>query len=131
MNQYLEATKQFAREKGYVQTLLGRRRSIPEINSANRQVREAAERMAINMPVQGTSADIIKVAMVKLYSEMQQRQLKSKILLQVHDELLFEVPQEEFEEMSQLVSEIMSTSLKLSVPLKIDIKSGQNWGELK
>ena len=131
VNQYLEATKQFAREKGYVQTLLGRRRSIPEINSANRQVREAAERMAINMPVQGTSADIIKVAMVKLYSEMQQRQLKSKILLQVHDELLFEVPQEEFEEMSQLVSEIMSTSLKLSVPLKIDIKSGQNWGELK
>jgi len=83
------------------------------------------------MPVQGTSADIIKVAMVKLYSEMQQRQLKSKILLQVHDELLFEVPQEEFEEMSQLVSETMSTSLKLSVPLKIDIKSGQNWGELK
>lgn len=131
VNQYLEATKQFAREKGYVQTLLGRRRSIPEINSANRQVREAAERMAINMPVQGTSADIIKVAMVKLYGEMQQRQLKSKILLQVHDELLFEVPQEEFEEMSQLVSETMSTSLKLSVPLKIDIKSGQNWGELK
>ena len=131
VNQYLEATKQFAREKGYVQTLLGRRRSIPEINSANRQVREAAERMAINMPVQGTSADIIKVAMVKLYGEMQQRQLKRKILLQVHDELLFEVPQEEFEEMSQLVSETMSTSLKLSVPLKIDIKSGQNWGELK
>ncbi len=131
VKQYLEATKQFAREKGYVQTLLGRRRSIPEINSANRQVREAAERMAINMPVQGTSADIIKVAMVNLYREMQRRQSKSKILLQIHDDLLLEVPQEEFEEMSRLVPEIMSTAIKLSIPLKVDIKSGHNWGELK
>jgi DNA polymerase-1 len=131
VKKYLEATKQQAREKGYVQTLLGRRRSIPEINSSNRQVREAAERTAINMPVQGTSADIIKVAMVKLYQEMNKRQLKSKMLLQVHDELLFEVPLEELEEMRQLVTEIMSTALELCIPLKVDIKIGQNWAELK
>jgi len=131
IRQYLESTKQQARDRGYVQTLLGRRRPIPEINSTNRQVRQAAERMAINMPVQGTSADIIKVAMINLYQEMQKRQLKSKMLLQVHDELLFEVPENELEEMRQLVSQIMSTALELSVPLKVDINSGHNWGELK
>ncbi|MFC1952882.1 DNA polymerase I [Chloroflexota bacterium] len=128
---YLESTRQRARESGYVQTLLGRRRSIPEINAANRQVREAAERMAINMPVQGTSADIIKVAMVKLFREMTERRLESKMLLQVHDELLFEVPENEFDEMSRLVPEIMSNALELSVPLKVDMHSGRNWDELK
>ncbi len=131
IKQYLESTKQKARDTGYVQTLLGRRRSIPEINSTSRQVRESAERMAINMPVQGTSADIIKVAMIKIYQEMVKRQLKSKMLLQVHDELLFEVPVEELEEMRRLVPEIMSTALELSIPLEVDIKSGQNWAELK
>lgn len=131
VKQYLESTKQQARDKGYVQTLLGRRRSIPEINSTNRQIREAAERMAINMPVQGTSADIIKVAMVNLYREMSQRRLRSKMLLQVHDELLFEVPEEELAEIRRLVPQIMSTALKLSVPVKVDSKSGRNWGELK
>lgn len=131
VEQYLESTKQQARNTGYVQTLLGRRRYIPEINSSNRQLREAAERMAINMPVQGTSADIIKVAMINLYQEMQKRQLKSKMLLQVHDELIFEVPQDEIEEMRQLVPQIMSTALELSVPLRVDIKTGNNWGEME
>ncbi len=131
VKQYLESTKQQARELGYVQTLLGRKRFIPEINSPNRQVREAAERMAINMPVQGTSADIIKVAMINLYREMDKRQLKSKLLLQVHDELVFEVPQEELETMCQLVLQVMSTALALSVPLKVDIKTGNNWGEME
>jgi len=131
VKQYLESTKEQARKLGYVQTLLGRRRSIPEINSSNRQVREAAERMAINMPVQGTSADIIKVAMINLHREMQQRQLKSKMLLQVHDELVLEVPEDELEEMRQLVPEIMSTAVELSVPLKVDMKTGNNWGEMQ
>ncbi len=131
VKQYLEATKEQARKLGYVQTLLGRRRPIPEIDSGNRQVREAAERMAINMPVQGTSADIIKVAMNKLDREMAKRQLKSKMLLQVHDELLFEVPEDELEEMRHLVPEIMSTALELSVPLKVDVKEGKNWGEME
>jgi len=131
IERYLESTKQQARDKGYVQTLLGRRRPIPEINSPNRQVREAAERMAINMPVQGTSADIIKVAMVNLYREMSEKRLKSKMLLQVHDELLFEVPEEELDEMSGLVPKVMSTALELDIPVKVDMHSGRNWEELK
>ncbi len=87
--------------------------------------------MAINMPVQGTSADIIKVAMINLDREMQKRQLKSKMLLQVHDELIFEVPEAELEELRQLVPEIMSTAVELSVPLKVDVKAGNNWGEMQ
>ena len=131
VKQYLESTKTQAREMGYVQTLLGRRRFIPEVDSANRQVREAAERMAINMPVQGTSADIIKVAMNNLNRELQKNHLKSKMVLQVHDELIFEVPEEEWEIMGQLVPEIMSTAVELNVPLNVDIKSGNNWGEME
>jgi DNA polymerase-1 len=131
VKEYLEETKRVAREKGFVQTLLGRRRSIPEINSANRQVRQAAERMAINMPVQGTSADIIKVAMVNLFREMENRQLKSRMLLQVHDELLFEVPEGELAEMQALAPRIMSTAIELSVPVRVETKVGRNWGELK
>jgi len=131
VTRYLESTKQQARVTGCVQTLLGRKRAIAEIHSSNRQVREAAERMAINMPVQGTSADIIKVAMINLYREMNQRNLKSKMLLQVHDELVFEVPQEELAEMGELVPRLMSTALELSVPLKVDTKTGSNWGEME
>jgi DNA polymerase-1 len=131
VRKYLDETKEQARSNGYVQTLLGRRRYIPDINSANRQVRESAERMAINMPVQGTSADIIKVAMLNLYREMARRHLKSKMLLQVHDELVFEVPDAEMETMRKLVPTIMSTAVELSVPLKVDTKSGRNWGEVK
>ncbi len=128
---YLESTKEKARKTGYVQTILGRRRAIPEINAQNRQVREAAERMAINMPVQGTSADIIKVAMINLEREIAKRKLKSKMILQVHDELIFEVPEAEGKEMGQLASELMSGAMGLSVPLKVDIKTGQNWGEME
>ncbi len=131
VKQYLESTKKQAREAGFVQTILGRRRTIPEINASNRQVREAAERMAINMPVQGTSADIIKVAMINLYREMGKRRLQSRMLLQVHDELVFEVPQGELEEMSRLVPQIMSAALELSVPIKVDVKTGNNWGEME
>ncbi len=131
VKQYIEATKQQARELGYVQTILSRRRYIPEINSSNRQLREAAERMAINMPVQGTSADIIKIAMINLEREMNKHGLSSKMLLQVHDELIFEVPEVELAEMRQLVPQIMSTALEISVPLKVDVKTGTNWGELE
>ncbi|MFC1969280.1 DNA polymerase I [Chloroflexota bacterium] len=131
VREYLDNTKEQARNSGYVETLLGRRRFIPEIDSRNRQVREAAERMAINMPVQGTSADIIKVAMIEMDREMQQRRLKSRMLLQVHDDLLFEVPEDEIEEMNQLVPRIMSTALELDVPLKVDMELGGNWGEME
>ncbi len=128
---YLEATRQQARAKGYVETLLHRKRMIPEINAANRQIREGAERMAINMPVQGTSADIIKVAMIDLLGEMTKRRLKSRLLLQVHDELVLEVPEDELAEMEELVPRVMSTALELSVPLRVDTKTGGNWGEME
>lgn len=131
VKQYLEATKQHARDTGYVQTLLGRRRYIPEINSNNRLLRSSAERMAINMPVQGTSADIIKVAMIQIQNEVVKRSLSSKMLLQVHDELLFEVPQNELHEMYLLVSQTMCSAIVLSVPLMVDIKVGTSWGELE
>ena len=130
VKEYIETTKSQARELGYVQTVMGRRRYIPEINSPNRQVREAAERMAINMPVQGTSADIIKIAMVNLHREMEKQSLKSKMTLQVHDELVFEVPPEEVDSIKELVSKIMPQALKLSVPLRIDVKLGKNWAEM-
>jgi DNA polymerase-1 len=130
VKQYLEATKEQAHKLGYVQTVLGRRRFLPEINSPNRMVREAAERMAINAPVQGSSADIIKIAMINLHREMEKRNIKSKMLLQIHDELLFEVPEKEVEEMKSLVSELMAGAVELSVPVKIDIKLGRNWGEM-
>jgi DNA polymerase-1 len=131
VKEYLESTKQRARDVGFVQTLLGRRRYIPEIKASNRQIREAAERMAINMPVQGTAADIVKIAMINVQGEMDRRGLKSKMILQVHDELLFEVPPEEMEEMKGLVLEKMPEAMELIVPLKVDIKTGSNWGEMK
>ncbi len=131
VRKYLDSTKEKARRDGYVETLLGRRRYIQEISSANRQVREAAERMAINMPVQGTSADIIKVAMINLYREMARLGLRSKMLLQVHDELVFEVPDDEMPVMLKIVPDIMCCAVKLDVPLKVDTKVGKNWGDMK
>jgi DNA polymerase-1 len=131
VKQYLESTKEEARKTGYVQTILGRRRAIPEINAQNRQVREAAERMAINMPVQGTSADIIKVAMINLEREIEKRNLKSRMILQVHDELIFEVLEGEAGEMKKLVPELMTSAMTLSVPLKAAVKTGANWGEME
>ena len=127
---YVEATKKQLRECGYVQTVMGRRRYIPEIGSPNRQVQESAERMAINMPVQGTSADIIKVAMINLDKAMKEQHVQSKMILQVHDELVFDVAPGEKERMRALANEIMPNALKLSVPLKIDIKMGKNWNEM-
>jgi DNA polymerase-1 len=131
VKEYLDRTKKEAAEKGYVQTLLGRRRYIPEINSSNAQVRMAAERMAINMPVQGTSADIIKVAMIQLQQEMDRQGLEAKMIIQVHDELLFELPRGEEEKLKKLVIEIMPNAIKLSVPVKVDIKTGRSWGDME
>lgn len=131
VTKYLEEVKQMAREKGYVETILGRRRYIPGISSINRQAREAAERMAINMPVQGTSADIIKVAMVEMDKEMSAKGLKSRMLLQVHDELIFEVPNEELEVMKEIVPRVMTQAVKLKVPLKVGLKTGATWGNLE
>jgi DNA polymerase-1 len=131
VSRYMEATRDQARRTGFVQTILGRRRYFPEVNSPNRMVREAAERMAINMPVQGTSSDIIKVAMIDLYRAMQEKGIKSKMVLQVHDELIFEVPENEVELMTSLVREKMAGALPLSVPTKVDMKAGPNWGAME
>jgi DNA polymerase-1 len=131
IRKYSEETVQRTRERGYAETLLGRRRYIPEITSPNVNVRQAAERAAINMPVQGTAADVIKIAMNCIDAEMQSRRLVSRMILQVHDELIFECPAKEVDAVRGLVLDIMPRPLKLKVPLKVDIKVGKNWGEME
>jgi DNA polymerase-1 len=119
------------RENGYAETLAGRRRYIPDIHSPNFNIRSAAERVAINMPVQGTASDIIKIAMVAIDAEIRERQMESRMLLQVHDELIFEGPQSELDALRELVLRIMPASLKLDVPLKVDVKAGKNWADME
>ncbi|HEY5626213.1 MAG TPA: DNA polymerase I, partial [Dehalococcoidia bacterium] len=131
IQQYVSDTVTKVRMNGYAETLFGRRRYIPEINAGNRNVRQAAERAAINMPVQGTAADIIKIAMNRLDAELRGRKLKSMMTLQIHDELIFECPGDELEEVRALCLDIMPKGIAMSVPLKIDTKSGTNWGEME
>ncbi|MEX2245991.1 MAG: DNA polymerase I [Dehalococcoidia bacterium] len=119
------------RQLGYAETLMGRRRYIPEIQSSNFQIRASGERMAINMPVQGTASDIIKVAMNRIDEEITERGLASRMILQVHDELIFEGPRAEVEAVREMALRLMPKSLDLVVPLRIDIKTGKNWGELE
>jgi DNA polymerase-1 len=119
------------RKLGYAETLMGRRRIIPEIRSSNFQIRSAGERMAINMPVQGTASDIIKVAMNRIDEELTERGLATKMILQVHDELIFEGPRSELDAVQEMCLRLMPKSLDLVVPLKVDIKTGKNWGELE
>jgi DNA polymerase-1 len=128
---YLERTMQFAQEKGYVETMFGRRRYIPEIRSRDRNVFLAAQRAAINTPLQGSAADIIKLAMIELQNEIEKRKLQSRMTMQVHDELVFEVPEPEKEEMSALVRDRMENVCKLAVPLTVDLSLGKNWLEAK
>jgi DNA polymerase-1 len=120
-----------ASEDGYVRTITGRIRYIPELYSANIQTRNAGERIALNTPVQGSSADIIKTAMINIYNEIKLKGYKSLILLQIHDDLLFEVPDEETETMISIIKDKMENSLPLSIPISVDIKTGRNWGEMK
>jgi DNA polymerase-1 len=131
IQKYLDDTKKLAREQGYVETLLGRRRYIPEVQAANPQVRAAGERMAINHPAQGTAADIIKIGMIRLQAEMDRMALRARMLLQVHDELIFEAPKDEMDALKGLVKKIMPAAMELIVPLKVDLKEGQTWGEME
>ena len=132
---YLEDVKAKTREAQYVETLLGRRRYVPEINASNFNVRGAAERMAINMPIQGTAADIMKLAMIRVQRRLDQGGLRTKMLLQVHDELVFESPREELEAIQELVFDEMPAALdqyvNLDVSLKIDVKWGETWGDME
>ncbi len=126
---YLEASKERARETGKATTLFGREREIPEIRSKNPSLRQAAERLAVNTPLQGTQADLIKKAMLEVDLLMKQRDMRAFLVLQIHDELLFEVPEEEALEMASLVKERMEKTVQLRVPLLVDVHLGKNWKE--
>jgi DNA polymerase-1 len=133
VKRYLDETKVLAMEQGYVETLLGRRRYFPIFKDerANRGDLARAEREAINMPIQGTAADIIKIAMIRLYNALQERGLRSEMILQVHDELVLEVPDDEVEEVAALVRETMEGAFPMDIPLRVDVNIGSNWGQMK
>ena len=131
IKEYMEKEKADAYSLGYVKTLMNRKRVIEELQSKNYMIRSSGERMALNTPIQGTAADILKKAMVEIYAELNRRGLKSKMLIQVHDELVFNVVDEELEEVKDLVRNIMENTFKLEVPLKVEIEVGNNWYEAK
>ena len=122
---------QEARQKGYIITLLQRRRYIPEITSRNFNIRSFAERTAMNTPIQGSAADIIKLAMINMSDRLKREGLKTRMLLQVHDELIFEVPPEEIEILEKIVPEEMENAIALNVPLKVDYNFGPTWFDAK
>src|SRR5207244_5412999 len=127
---FIDRTLADGRERGYVGTLLGRRRYLPDLRSGNPVARNAAERMAMNAPVQGAASDMIKIAMVRMHAALRERRLQSRMLLQVHDELLFESPPEEVDTMAALAREIMESALPLDVPVVVDVKTGLDWSQV-
>jgi len=134
VREYIDCTKALATRRGYVETLLGRRRYFPELQEGSRaphNVRQAVERMAINAPIQGTAADIIKIAMIRLHRALQERGLRARMILQVHDELVVEAPDDERLTVSSLMREVMESAFELKAPLKADLKMGQNWEEME
>jgi DNA polymerase-1 len=128
---YFDGIVEFARKNGYVATISGRRRRMTEMHSRDRNIREFAERAAINTPVQGSAADLIKVAMIKIANFLKSSGLKSKLLLQVHDELVFEVAESELNMVKDNVRALMEKAMPLNVPVKVDIGVGKNWLEAK
>ena len=128
---YMEETIELARERGYTETLFGRRRRIPELLSTNFRIRQAAERQAMNAGIQGLAADIFKVALINLDQELDEKGLKSRIVLQVHDEVILECPEEEIAEAEMLTVQTMATAYELVVPLEVHVSSGQSWAEAK
>jgi len=128
---YLESVKERTRERQYVETLLGRRRYVPDISARNFNARSSAERMAINMPVQGTAADIMKLAMIRVHNRLSQEKLQARMLLQVHDELVFEVPRAERDTLQELVFAEMPAAMNLDVTLKVEVKEGETWGDME
>ena len=130
VTRYLERTRMHAREWGWVETFMGRRRHLPDIRAANRQLRSAAERMAVNMPIQGAAADIMKLAMIRCDAALRDAGVRSRLLLQVHDELVLECPADEVDHAVELVRDAMGGAAELVVPLVVDVKVGQNWQEM-
>lgn len=131
IREYTDNIVEEAKKKGYVSTLFGRRRYIPELNSKNYMIRKFGDRAAMNTPIQGTAADIMKIAMIKVYNELKNRNLKSKIILQIHDELLVETVLDEKEEVKKILQECMESSCNLSVPLTVDVEEGESWYQTK
>ena len=129
LRNYIQDQIDFARDNGYVSTVLGRRRYLKDINSQNAIVRGAAERNAVNAPIQGSAADIIKLAMISIQKELRNKNWKSKMLLQVHDELVFDVPKTELTALKTMVKTKMENAFKIDVPLLVDIGVGANWLE--
>lgn len=129
VNTYISQTIAHAYELGYVTTLLNRRRYLPELKNSNQRIREFGERTAINTPIQGTAADLIKIAMIKISDKLESGKWASKLILQIHDELLFETPQDEIEELKKMITREMTTAIKLSVPIEVDVGVGDNWLE--
>ena len=119
------------KKNGYVTTLFNRRRDIPELRSRNYNIRSFGERIALNTPIQGTAADIIKLAMIRVHAELKKRKLKSRLILQVHDELIVDTLNSELEEVMELVRHQMENAAELAVPLVVDIGTGRNWYEAK
>jgi DNA polymerase I len=131
VKEYMDDIVQDAKQKGYVTTLLNRRRYLPEITSRNFNLRSFAERTAMNTPIQGSAADIIKKAMIDMAARLKEENLQSRLLLQVHDELIFEAPEEEIEVLKKIVPEVMENAMELEVPLKVDYSYGQTWYDAK
>ncbi|MDP7090120.1 MAG: DNA polymerase, partial [Dehalococcoidia bacterium] len=127
---YIEQVKQSARDTGYAETIIGRRRYLPDINAGHPMHRSAAERVSVNMPIQGTAADVIKIAMVNISNEMKTQKMQSKMSIQVHDELIFEIAPGELMEMQILVTTMMPAAMELAVPLLVEAKTGPTWGDM-
>ena len=126
---YMDLSIEQAREKGFVETIMGRKRMLNDINSRNAVVRGYAERNAINAPIQGSAADIIKLAMIHVYKAFKEKDFKSKMLLQVHDELVFDVHKKEVDIIKSLIKDKMEKAVSLSVPLDVEVGQGLNWLE--
>src|SRR5690606_9965347 len=126
---YMERTKKFAREDGYVETLMERRRYLMQIMNQNAAARAEDERAAINMPIQGTAADMIKIAMINIHEEMKKKKMESKMLLQVHDELVFEAKIDELDKLKKIVVDKMKTAIELKVPIEVEVGVGETWFE--
>jgi DNA polymerase-1 len=128
---YIEKQIKRAQKEGFVTTIMGRRRCLPEINNKNQAIRQLAERQAVNTPIQGSASDLIKLAMIHIHKQIKQKNMKTKMILQIHDELVFETPEKELEEVARLIKDSMENVLKLDVPIKVDIKKGENWLEME
>ena len=131
INHYMEDIIDEAKAKGYIDTMFGRRRYIPELKSNNYMVRKFGERIAMNTPIQGTAADIMKIAMIRVYQKLKEEGLKSKVVLQIHDELLVEAPMDEKERVKEILVSEMENVVKLKVPLKVEAEEGKNWLQAK